>query len=69
MSKTLFSDLIQQQAKKYGDRIVLKHRDYKTNTWVPITWNEFSKTVTLLSNALLELGVGVQVSSVFLLIR
>lgn len=60
MSKTLFSDLIQQQAKKYGDRIVLKHRDYKTNTWVPITWNEFSKTVTLLSNALLELGVGVQ---------
>ena len=60
MSKTLFSDLIQRQAKKYGERIALKHRDYKTNTWIPTTWNQFAETVTVVSNALIELGVGVQ---------
>ena len=60
MSKTLFSDLIQRQAKKYGERIALKHRDYKTNTWIPTTWNQFAETVTVVSNSLIELGVGVQ---------
>jgi long-chain acyl-CoA synthetase len=38
----------------------LKHRDYKTNTWIPTTWNQFSDTVAIVSNALVELGVGVQ---------
>ena len=60
MSKTSFSDLIQRQAKKYGDRVALKHRDYKTNTWIPTTWNQFAKTVTDVSNALIEMGVEVQ---------
>ena len=60
MSQTRFSVLIHQQAKKYGDRVALKHRDYKTNTWIPITWNQFSETVTTVSNALIEIGVGIQ---------
>jgi len=60
MSRTRFSVLIHQQAKKYGDRVALKHRDYKTNTWIPTTWGQFSETVTTVSNALIELGVGVQ---------
>ena len=60
MSQTRFSVLIHQQAKKYGDRVALKHRDYKTNTWIPTTWNQFSETVTVVSNALIEMGVGVQ---------
>ena len=60
MSKTLFSDLIQRQAKKYGERVALKHRDYKTNTWIPTTWNQFAETVTMVSNALIELGGEVQ---------
>ncbi len=60
MSQTRFSVLIHQQAKKYGDRVALKHRDYKTNAWIPTTWNQFSETVTIVSNALIELGVGVQ---------
>ena len=60
MSQTRFSVLIHQQAKKYGDRVALKHRDYKTNTWIPTTWNQFSETVTIVSNALIEMGVGVQ---------
>ena len=60
MGKTSFSDLIQRQAKKYGERVALKHRDYKTNTWIPTTWNQFAETVTMVSNALIELGVEVQ---------
>ena len=60
MSQTRFSVLIHQQAKKYGDRVALKHRDYKTNTWIPTTWNQFSDTVATVSNALIEMGVGVQ---------
>ena len=60
MSQTRFSVLIHQQAKKYGERVALKHRDYKTNTWIPTTWNRFSETVKVVSNALIELGVGVQ---------
>ena len=60
MSQTRFSVLIHQQAKKYGDRVALKHRDYKTNTWIPTTWNQFSETVKTVSNALIELGVCVQ---------
>lgn len=60
MSQTRFSVLIHQQAKKYGDRVALKHRDYKTNTWIPTTWNQFSDIVATVSNALIEMGVGVQ---------
>ena len=60
MSQTRFSVLIHQQAKKYGDRVALTHRDYKTNTWIPITWNQFSETVFTVSNALIEMGVNVQ---------
>ena len=60
MGKTSFSDLIQRQAKKYGERVALRHRDYKTNTWIPTTWNQFAETVTTVSNALIELGVEVQ---------
>ena len=60
MSQTRFSVLIHQQAKKYGDRVALKHRDYKTNTWIPTTWNQFSDAVRKVSNSLVELGVEVQ---------
>ena len=60
MSQTRFSVLIHQQAKKYGDRVALKHRDYKSNTWIPTTWNQFSDAVRTVSNALIEVGVEVQ---------
>ena len=49
MSKTSFSDLIQRQAKKYGDRVALKHRDYKTNTWIPTSWRSEEHTSELQS--------------------
>ncbi len=60
MSSSLLSVLIQRQAGKYGDRVALRYRDYKTETWIPVSWNQFAVTVKTVSNALIELGVGVQ---------
>lgn len=55
-----FAVLIQEQARKYGEKTALSYRDYDKNQWIPISWNEFSGTVKIVSNALLALGVGVQ---------
>lgn len=60
MSSSQLSVLIQQQAAKYGDRVALRYRDYQTETWNPVSWNQFAETVKTVSNALIELGVGVQ---------
>lgn len=54
------SVLIHEQAKVYGERTALSYRDYESATWKTISWNEFSQRVSLVSNALLKLGVGVQ---------
>jgi len=54
------SELIHSQAKVYGDRTALSYRDYATATWKTISWNEFSHTVALVANALVDMGVGVQ---------
>ncbi len=38
----------------------MMYRDYDTNQWNSISWNEFSRKVRLASNAMLEMGVDVQ---------
>lgn len=60
MSDPHLSILIHKQAEKYGERVALRYRDYETEQWIPVTWNQFSTTVKEASAALLELGVGVQ---------
>lgn len=60
MNSSLLSVLIQRQAEKYGDRVALRYRDYQTETWISVSWNRFAETVKTVSNALIELGVGVQ---------
>lgn len=40
MSSSFLSVLIQRQAGKYGDRVALRYRDYKTETWIPVSWNQ-----------------------------
>lgn len=61
MQNTSFlSVLVHEQAKHYGSKTAMSYRDYEKNTWVPISWTEFSDTVRKVSNALLALGVGVQ---------
>ena len=52
--------LIHEQAKTYGDREVLIYKDFGGTEWKSYSWNQFSQTVTQVSNALLNLGVKVQ---------
>ena len=54
------SRLIHDQAKKYGDREVLIYKDFGGSEWKSMSWNQFSDTVKLVSNALLNMGVKVQ---------
>ena len=54
------SVLIHEQSKVYGDRAALSYRDYDANAWRTISWNRFSELVSLVSNALLKFGVGIQ---------
>ena len=54
------SILIHSQAKRYGERTALMWRDYESGRWNDVSWNDFSLRVRQVSNALLELGVGVQ---------
>ena len=54
------SRLIHDQAAKYGDREVLIYRDFGGQEWKSMSWNQFSETVKIVSNALLNLGVRVQ---------
>ena len=54
------SVLIHEQAKKYGEKIVLNYRDFGSLKWKTATWNDFSHVVKVVSNALLNLGVKVQ---------
>lgn len=52
-----FSVLVHRQAEKYGDKTALKYKDYETGRWVPVTWNEFSRQVRRVSNAMISLGI------------
>lgn len=55
-----FSELIQRQAEKYGNRTALKYRDDAAGRWIKISWNEFSELVTLTAQALADSGIAVQ---------
>lgn len=54
------SKVIASQAEVYGDRRALRYRDYEKGMWKDISWRTFAQRVRATSNALLELGVGVQ---------
>ena len=54
------SVLVHDQAKKYGDREALIYREFGSKKWVSSSWRECSLTVSKVSAALLQLGVGVQ---------
>ena len=60
MSSSFLSVLIQRQAGKYGDRVALRYRDYKTETWITVSWNKIAANVKTVSNSLIELGIGIQ---------
>ena len=54
------SRLIHDVAAKLGDREALIYKDFGGKQWKSYSWNEFSQKVKLVSNALLNMGVGVQ---------
>lgn len=60
MSHPHLALLVHEQAKKYGDRVALRYRDYARECWLPVTWNQFSHTVDVAARSLLELGVQIQ---------
>ena len=59
-TNTHLARLIHDQAKKYGNREVLIYKDFGGKEWKSYSWNQFSQTVKIVSNALLNLGVKVQ---------
>ena len=48
---THFSKLINEQARQVGEQIAFRHRDYKTNSWIPTTWKDFSEKVMRVAKA------------------
>ena len=54
------SRLVHDVAAKLGNREALIYKDFGSSEWKSYTWNEFSQKVKLVSNALLNMGVGVQ---------
>ena len=59
-TKCHFSVLIHEQAAKYGSKPALTYREFGSLKWKSLTWNYFSHRVKQVSNALLNIGVGVQ---------
>ena len=51
------SVLVHTQAEKYGEKVALRHRDYETSQWIPITWNQLSDTTRKSANAFVKLGL------------
>ena len=54
------SQLIQEQARVYGDRAALMYRDYDLGRWLSVSWRDFALQVGRVSRSLLALGVEVQ---------
>ena len=54
------SRLVHDLAAKYGDREALIYKDFGSSKWKSYSWNEFSTRARQVSNAMLNMGVGVQ---------
>lgn len=57
MENLHFSQLIIAQAKKYGDRVAMYHREEFTDEWREISWTSYSNQVLSIAKAFVELGV------------
>lgn len=54
------SVLVHDQAKNYGDREAMIFQDFGSEQWKSYSWNDFSRNVKVVSNAMLNIGVRVQ---------
>lgn len=57
MGKSFLSDLVFRQAKKYGERVAIKYRDYSVSSWISVSWNKFADKVRSVSRAMVALGI------------
>lgn len=46
-----------KQAQKYGEREIIRHKDYVTNEWLSVSWSEFSSLVDTAARAFAQLGI------------
>jgi len=53
----LMTSMPARQAKKYGEREAIRHKDYVTNEWISTSWNEFSSLVDTVALALAQIGI------------
>ncbi|WP_025796589.1 AMP-dependent synthetase/ligase [Hoylesella saccharolytica] len=56
-TKCHLSVLVHEQAKKYGQAPALTFKNFGSEQWKTVSWNQFSTRVKQVSNALLNLGV------------
>ena len=54
------SRLVHDVAARMGNREALIYKDFGSRRWKSCTWNDFAQRVSQVSNALLNMGVGVQ---------
>lgn len=52
-----FVSLITAQARKYGDREQLRYKDYDTQQWTSMSWNELKNHIDRCATALCRAGV------------
>lgn len=57
MENVHFSQFIFAQAKKYGEKTALYHRQEQTDEWNKISWNALANQVSSISKAFVEIGV------------
>ncbi|MCF0159933.1 MAG: long-chain fatty acid--CoA ligase [Bacteroidaceae bacterium] len=53
-------ELVQMQAKRFGNRTAMRHRDDQSGQWLPISWQQFALRVEQTACAMLANNVGVQ---------
>ena len=51
------SKFVFRQAKRYGERVALKYRDYSLSSWISVSWNKFAEKVRYASRAMVALGI------------
>ena len=46
-----------RQAQKYGEREIIRHKDYATNEWISVSWNKFHSLIDTAAYALAQIGI------------
>lgn len=60
MHELHFSQIVNVQARKYGDKPIFHFRKNLTDQWTTLSWKEFDAQVLIMSKALIELGINEQ---------